>query len=358
MGKEKKTAARTEAYKRDLMIVALFVVFIAAIIISVTCSEPASMATMAEQEQFCFAKTERRVYEGESIETELLNGENGTITLTADDESIAIVLNDGTVHGVGVGKTTIKASIAYTDTSETDTAVMTVEVLRKEVPSDSDLPYWYEDEIFLLNGDNPVGKDYIPELVNVRKSIPSAHKETKLTPDCEAALAQMYEDYLEQNLGTLRLISTYRSYEKQETLLNNAIKQRMSDYGMTKEEARAHALKTRMLPGHSEHQSGLAIDFSTDYTTQNNFHKSKQGKWLTENAHKYGFILRYPSDKVDITGINYEPWHFRFIETEHAVYHATYIYEHGLCLEEYIELQKQAKAAAEEYARNNPAEEE
>ncbi len=356
MSSENNGRVNVVLIKKIMIFADLFALLVAAVMISSWYAKPPALKTMAEPEEFSFAKENRRVYAGDSISTELYNAEKGIVVLTSEDESIAEVRSDGTVKGISAGSTTISAVITYPDISATDTAVMNVEVVRKEIPSDSDLPYWYDEEIFLLNIDNPAGENYVPELVDVRKSVPSAHKETKLTPECEEALAALYEDYLKQDLGSLRLISTYRSYKKQDELLKKAIKKRMSEYGMTEEQARENALKTRNLPGHSEHQSGLAIDFSTDYTTQNSFHKSKQGKWLTANAHRYGFILRYPADKVELTKINYEPWHFRFIEAEHSLDHAKYIYEHGLCLEEYIGLQEQARLAAEENARNNPLE--
>ncbi len=356
MAEKKSADANVELIKKIIIFADLFAFLVAVVMITSWHAQPKSESAMAEQKLPCFAIETRLVYEGDSITTELLNINDGFLSFSSADETVAAVLPDGTVMGISAGKTTITAEIGYSDVTATDIAVMSVEVFRKETPSDSDLPYWYEDEIFLINSKNPVGSDYEPELKNVRSSIPSAHKETKLTPACEAALAEMYSDFKSECGGELRLISTYRSYKKQESLVNNAIRQRMKDYGMTEEEARESVLKTRMRPGESEHHSGLAIDFSTKYTTQNNFHTTKQGKWLTENAHKYGFVLRYPKDKVDITKINYEPWHFRFIETEHSVEHATYIYEHNICLEEYIELQEQAKAAAEEYARNHPLE--
>ncbi len=347
---------KIDIIKKAIIIVDLFAFIFAIVMISACHLNPPSMATLEEPARPYFEKTDRLIYKGDSLFPNIKNAENCSVVWKSEDEKTAEVSSDGEIKGIEIGKTSISALVIDPETSERTMLTMTVEVFRKEVPADKNLPYWYEDEIFLINNENPVTKNYKPELVDVRKSVPTAHEETKLTPDCEEALAKMYSDYLRQNLGQLRLISTYRSYEKQEILLNNAIKQRMRDYGMTEAQARESALKTRMLPGYSEHHSGLAIDFSTVYTTQNKFHQTKQGEWLTKNAHKYGFVLRYPSDKVDITKINYEPWHFRFIETDHSIEHATYIYENGLCLEEYVELQKQAKAAAEEYAKNNPLE--
>lgn len=345
-----------EKLKRIIIFADLVAFLIAAVTIASWCAKSSATGTSAESNELCFAKSERLVYAGDILSTELLYAGEGVVSYESDDESVAVVYPDGTVKGVSAGKATVYALVSRTDISATDTAAMTVEVFRKEVPSDSDLPYWYDDEIFLINNDNPISSDFEPELTNVRKSVPSAHTETKLTPECEAALAEMYTDCIEQNGGELRLISTYRSYAKQEKLVNNAIKQKMSTYGISEERAREIVLETRMKPGYSEHHSGLAIDFSTTYTTQHDFQTTKQGKWLTENAHKYGFILRYPKDKVDITKINYEPWHFRYIETAHSVEHATYIYEHNLCLEEYVELQEQARLAAEEYTLSHPLE--
>ncbi|MFR5864844.1 MAG: D-alanyl-D-alanine carboxypeptidase family protein [Acutalibacteraceae bacterium] len=82
----------------------------------------------------------------------------------------------------------------------------------------------------------------------------------------------------------------------------------------------------------SEHQSGLCVDMHNLPSANISFGETAQAKWLAENAHRFGFILRFPADKTDITGVQYEPWHFRFVGREAA----TEIYEQGLCLEEYL----------------------
>ena len=89
------------------------------------------------------------------------------------------------------------------------------------------------------------------------------------------------------------------------------------------------------MPNASEHQIGLALDIVTDtYVALNEgFAKTAAGKWLAENSCKYGFILRYPKGKEDITGIEYEPWHFRYVGAEVA----TLITEQGITLEEFWE---------------------
>jgi D-alanyl-D-alanine carboxypeptidase len=87
-------------------------------------------------------------------------------------------------------------------------------------------------------------------------------------------------------------------------------------------------------PDHSEHQTGLAVDIAYTGIGQSQFGDTAEGRWLAQNAWKYSFILRYPEDKRDVTGIAFEPWHFRYVGQPHA----TYCYENDICLEEYIQL--------------------
>ena len=126
----------------------------------------------------------------------------------------------------------------------------------------------------------------------------------------------------EQEGYYLMINSSYRSYQDQEAVYNN--------YKSSSGQKYADSIAAR--PGSSEHQTGLAIDiFSKTNTNRNSFTDSPEAKWLEDNAHKYGFILRYPEDKVDITGYSYESWHFRYVGEDIA----TYIYEHDITFEEY-----------------------
>ena len=104
---------------------------------------------------------------------------------------------------------------------------------------------------------------------------------------------------------------------------------------MNDDEAYKKAVEAVAIPGKSEHNAGLAADIieQGNYTLTEDFENTPQFKWLNENAAKYGFILRYPKGKESVTGIIYEPWHYRFV----GVYHATKIKDSGLCLEEYAE---------------------
>lgn len=124
--------------------------------------------------------------------------------------------------------------------------------------------------------------------------------------------------------------SGYRSYERQERNYKNLTEQYMSQYNLSRKEAAKKAATVILPPGTSEHNLGLAMDICN---TKNSFADTKEYKWLTENAHKYGFILRYTSDKMDITGIVDEPWHWRYVGVEYA----EDIKNSGLCLEEYLD---------------------
>lgn len=123
--------------------------------------------------------------------------------------------------------------------------------------------------------------------------------------------------------------SGYRSYERQRNNYINLTKQYMSQYKLSEEEAAKKAATVILPPGTSEHNLGLAMDICN---TRDDFANTKEYKWLTENAHKYGFILRYTADKQGITGIVPEPWHWRFVGVEYA----ESIKNSGLCLEEYL----------------------
>lgn len=127
--------------------------------------------------------------------------------------------------------------------------------------------------------------------------------------------------------------SSYRSIARQRELFNNKVDGYIFQ-GKTKKQAEELTLQTINKPGTSEHNLGLAVDFNyVDYS----FDETEGFKWLKENAENYGFILRYRKDKENITKVNYEPWHWRYVGKEHA----KKINELDMCLEEYIDhLQK------------------
>lgn len=133
---------------------------------------------------------------------------------------------------------------------------------------------------------------------------------------CDAARAEGHELYLK---------SGYRSYYKQAVMYENRVKKYGYDDGWVTK------------PGASDHQTGLGCDVVpkkwTDRGMNENMAKEPETQWMAENCARFGFILRYPSDKEDITEINYEPWHLRYV----GVPVATYIMDNGLCLEEFYD---------------------
>ena len=138
----------------------------------------------------------------------------------------------------------------------------------------------------------------------------------------------MFDDA--RKLGNYPLINeSYRTSQRQQEIMDKYIAS-FESQGFSHSNAVEKAHSIVALPGTSEHELGLALDIIDEY----NADSTKLWQWLRENCWKYGFILRYPADKVEITGIDYEPWHFRYV----GVPTAEEIMKDGLCLEEYLEL--------------------
>ena len=165
----------------------------------------------------------------------------------------------------------------------------------------------------LVNKYNYLDKEYTPDnLVNLGRI-----RLVKCAADAftELVNAAKEEDYY------IRGVSGYRSYNYQDSLYNKYV---TSD---GKENADRYSARA----GYSEHQTGLALDISNNKSTYMDFESTKEFEWMKNNAHKYGFILRYPKDKEKITGYMYEAWHYRFVGTEIA----TYIKKHNITYDEY-----------------------
>ncbi len=152
--------------------------------------------------------------------------------------------------------------------------------------------------------------------------------------------ARCYDD-LQEMLGDCRaaghealVCSAYRPRELQEELFGNLVQENM-DKGLTEEKAREEAAKEVAVPGTSEHQLGLAMDIvDMEYQILDDTQADTPAQqWLLKNSWRYGFILRFPEEKEDVTGIIYEPWHYRYVGREAA----EEIYHSNLCLEEYLQ---------------------
>ena len=181
---------------------------------------------------------------------------------------------------------------------------------------------WY---LMLVNQSHPMEDGYVPELAN----IDDAHQ-------VDARVLETLQNMLKAASDegySLYVCSAYRSVDRQKELFNES----MIDYvnqGITYYEAAIETAKSIAWPGESEHATGLAMDIvSSDYAGLD----EKQGetddqKWLMEHCYEYGFILRYPKDKSEDTGIIYEPWHYRYVGVEAALA----IRDQGVTLEEYL----------------------
>lgn len=130
------------------------------------------------------------------------------------------------------------------------------------------------------------------------------------------------------------IASAYRSREKQKKLIEVDVRKEMQR-GFSYKKALRLTLSETMLPGHSEHETGLALDIlcSGNMNMDSSQEEEPGNVWLRENCHRYGFILRYPKDKEEITGIHYEPWHFRYVGEKAS----RYMKKHELTLEEFWE---------------------
>lgn len=173
--------------------------------------------------------------------------------------------------------------------------------------------------LILVNKYYKLDSNYVPsDLVTIDSKYGVSRQMQK---EAYEAFIKMFEAARKEGLH-FYAVSPYRSYSYQQQLYNNYVN---SD---GKKNADTYSAR----PGYSEHQTGLAIDVMASGTsTLNDFGNTKEYTWLCKNAHKYGFILRYPKGKEDITGYIYEPWHYRYL----GINVATKVYESGLTYDEY-----------------------
>ena len=267
------------------------------------------------------------------------NQPRASIIWGCDKPEVLALTSDGFATGISPGEANVTVMVIdpdnYNAPSETFRVVVTdsldasaFSLAPGEIPGGN-------RELPIANISHSCSSDYVPQLVSIGDSVPRKHPEQDMqcTREALAAYIQMYVDMQNDGVGPLFIISAYRSYDRQSQLLAAEIKKHI-DEGLDEKAARAEAVKTVQPPGASEHQLGVSLDVSTDGQAQKDFMNYPQGVWLARNAYKYGFIIRYPFDKVDLTGINFEPWHLRYV----GMLHAMYMHEYNLCLEEYVVL--------------------
>jgi D-alanyl-D-alanine carboxypeptidase len=194
----------------------------------------------------------------------------------------------------------------------------------KEVIPEKELPW----NLALVNFENKLAEDFEPKEV--------AEADNGYVTDARIADAakKMISDARAKDNVRIIALSGYRDYEYQKELFDNKVERLQQEKGYSVSKAREEAATVVAVPGTSEHQLGLALDLVDARHVKLNESQENTAayKWLYKHCAEYGFIVRYPNGKTDITGIIYEPWHFRYVGVEAA----TYIMENNLTLEEYL----------------------
>lgn len=225
------------------------------------------------------------------------NASNKGEIWTSRDTDVAVVNELGNITAVSEGSCTVTVA-----SSQNPQVSANVEVT---VTAGAELTYI--GGILIVNKTYALPADYAPGV-----------DET-----AQAAFNEMQAAAADEDLN-IYISSGYRSYDYQAGLY-----QRYVD-----KDGKAEADRYSARPGHSEHQTGLAFDLNS---IDNSFADTKEGKWVLRNCYKYGFIIRYPADKEDVTGYMWEPWHIRYLGKETA----QSVYDSGLCLEEYLGITSQ-----------------
>ena len=246
------------------------------------------------------------------------------------------------------------------------------EIPNVDIPEDPDMTYVYKTEVdetilstagageylILANKEHPLSKDYVPESLVDYSGKTYYDKEVKLEARVAEAVLLMTREMEADGISDLFVTSGYRSYAYQQQLFANYLASEMrgisteayayfgEDYiarnytekglaKLTKSDATLVVKSYSAEAGYSEHQTGLCVDFITSSMAalDRSFETSEAFAWLSENAYRFGFILRYPETKEEVTGYSYEPWHYRFVGREAA----TAIYFRGLTLEEFLD---------------------
>lgn len=248
--------------------------------------------------------------EGLSAGETVVSGTAQTTDKTDDAASTTAANTSETTGSAAAETTTVKKEEKETTASTTAPAAKPTEPAAKPPVSGDVTEPTYIGGILIANKTYPLPRDYNPG---------------GLTDECESAFYEMEAAASELGLD-IYIASGFRSYDTQASIYQR----------YCNEDGQAEADTYSARPGHSEHQTGLAIDLNS---ISSSFAYTEEGQWIAEHCWEYGFILRYPADKVSITGYMYEPWHIRYVGKTNA----QAIYESGLCLEEYLGIDSEYK---------------
>ncbi len=239
------------------------------------------------------------------------------------------ILNSQNVSGVTSDEPTASNVTSSEGNTSSNTASTVVSI--GATGTAADLDKWF---MKLVNPDNKIDNAYVNSIERSKikdKYIVSTTKDTCKYLD--SRIVKYFEDMCKAAADdgiTLISVSAYRSISYQSGLYDRRVERCQNEDGLSLEAAKKKAATIVAVPGTSEHHLGLAIDINSVETS---FENTKAFRWLQEHAEEYGFILRYPKEKQNITKIIYEPWHYRFVGVEHA----KAMNDLGMCMEEYIE---------------------
>ncbi len=185
--------------------------------------------------------------------------------------------------------------------------------------------------LILVNRETTVDATYVPDNLVPITEVRKDGRSESMVETAEKALQALYIEMRAAGYTDVSVTSGYRTYEKQEYLYNLYTDREMKA-GISRAEAQKIVDTYSARPGTSEHQTGLCCDMHNLGSASQKFARQEVYTWLTENCYKFGFILRFPEGKEDITGYSFEPWHYRFV----GRYHASEMHRLGMCLEEYV----------------------
>ncbi len=252
-----------------------------------------------------------------------------------------------TLLGAGVLIGNVYAQSLETEQTESSSAAEIPDVLETVKQTEEEILEETKEEeehlpedwnLILVNKTHPIPEDYEVEL----KSIGSGHQiDARAYDDFKAMIQASKQDGV-----TIYVTSSYRDMDKQITLYEKKTDSYLQQ-GYSLEDALSKAGQVVAVPGTSEHHLGLAIDVvSSEYRKLDEKQENTKGfQWMKAHSWEYGFILRYPNGSTDITGIIYEPWHFRYVGLEAA----KEIYERGITLEEYLDAKPVSEGEAVTY---------
>lgn len=188
-----------------------------------------------------------------------------------------------------------------------------------------------DEYLVLINTSHPLSADYVPDDLEEVLYTRGDRAKQKMRLYAAKALEAMFVEMRANGFTDVSVTSGYRSYEYQKQLFDSRVNALIPSMG--EEKAKKSVMLDTAIPGSSEHQSGLCADLHNLSYASEAFAAEEAYRWLCSHCADFGFILRYPKNKTDITGITFEPWHYRYV----GRYHARKITDSGVCLEEYIE---------------------